>query len=217
MLRIDPRKITVIHHGIDSSFINREGTSTDRERSGPPYFLYVGLLKAHKNLGVLLKAFQNLKRKLEKESLKLEIIGTPDTKQPIVREWMNQIKDDSSISLRSNISDNELKKLYRNAIALVHPSLYEGFGFPLLEAMASKTPIIASHTASIPEVLGEDGALYFDPKSASELEHGLDQMLSSEALRHKLAEAGERRLPLFDWSVAAQQTVQVYESVLGKN
>jgi glycosyltransferase involved in cell wall biosynthesis len=217
MLRIDPKKITVIHHGIDSSFVNHEGALTSGERMDSPYFLYVGLLKAHKNLGVLLKAFQNLKRKLEIESLRLELIGMPDTKQSIVRDWLNQIKNDPSVSLRSNISDNELKKLYRNAVALVHPSLYEGFGFPLLEAMASKTPIITSRTASIPEVAGEDGALYFDPKSASELENCMEQVLDSEELRRQLARVGERRLPLFDWSISAQQTVQVYESVLGKN
>ena len=217
MLRIDPKKITVIHHGIDSSFVNREGTPHGNERIESPYFLYVGLLKAHKNLGILLEAFQNVKRELGIESLKLELIGTPDYKQPVVREWLERIKNDPSISLRSNISDLELKKLYRNAIALVHPSLCEGFGFPLLEAMASKTPIIASRSASIPEVVGEDGALYFDPKSTSELEFCLEQILSSEELRYKLAEVGQRRLPLFDWSVAAQKTVQVYESVLGKS
>ena len=217
MLRIDPKKITIIHHGIDSSFVNRDRIPQDREGSESPYFLYVGLLKAHKNVGVLLDAFQKLKQELDVESLKLELIGTPDLKQPLVREWVERIKNDPSISLRSNISDLELKKLYRNAMALVHPSLYEGFGFPLLEAMASKTPIIASRSASIPEVVGEDGALYFDPKSASELERCMEQMLSSEELREKLTEVGERRLPLFDWSVAAQKTVQVYESVLGKN
>ena len=213
MLRIDPKKISVIHHGIDPVFVGRE----ERPESEPPYLLYVGLIKAHKNLGVLLDAFQKVKRKLDLDPLKLELVGTADHKQPIVHGWLERIKNDPSVSLRSNISDNELKKLYRNATALVLPSLYEGFGFPLLEAMASRTPIIASLATSIPEVAGADAALYFDPKSSSELESCLEQILTSEELRNRLIQAGQKRLPLFDWDVAAQKTVQVYESALGKN
>ena len=83
--------------------------------------------------------------------------------------------------------------------------------------MASRRPIVASMTTSIPEVAGADAALYFDPKSASELESCLERILTSDELRDRLIQAGRKRLPLFDWDVAAQKTVQVYESVLGKN
>ena len=82
--------------------------------------------------------------------------------------------------------------------------------------MASHTPIVASRAASIPEVVGEDGALYFDPHSVSELEHCLEQVLTSQELRNQLTETGQKRLPLFDWNIAAQKTIRVYESVLGK-
>lgn len=217
MLRIHPQKITVVHHGIDPAFVSWE-VGSEKNRAGEnAYFLYVGLIKTHKNLGILLDAFQTIRQKLGIQPLKLELVGTPDTKQPVVRQWLERIKRDASISLRSNISDAELKTLYRNAVALVQPSLYEGFGFPLLEAMASRVPIIASRVASIPEVVGADGALYFDPRSASELEHCLEQVLASQEVRNKLIRAGQERLPLFDWDMAAQKTMQVYESVLGNN
>jgi glycosyltransferase involved in cell wall biosynthesis len=213
MLGINPKKITVIHHGIDPVFIGRE----EQPKTEEVYLLYVGLIKAHKNVGVLLDAFQKVKQSSEMESLKLELVGTVDHKQPMVRQWLERIKNDSSITLHSNISDNELKRLYRDAAALVFPSLYEGFGFPVLEAMASQTPVVASLATSIPEVAGADGALYFDPNSVSELTACLERILTSEELRNKLIRAGQKRLPLFDWDLAAQKTIQVYESVLGNN
>ena len=215
-LKVNPDKITVIHHGIDHSF---EISDADGEKYPPkePYFLYVGLIKAHKNIGILLEAFLKLRKEKNLPSLKLYLVGTPDLKQAIVREWLEMIHREPSISLMSGVDERKLKELYRNATALILPSLYEGFGFPLLEAMASQTPIIASRIASIPEVLGERAGLYFDPHSASELHACLEKILNRSDLRAQLIEEGLKRLRLFDWKVAAQKTERVYESVLGSN
>lgn len=214
-LGLKPDKIVVIHHGIDLNFLTQDKQSRDGIQE--PYFIYVGLIKAHKNLGVLLEAFSNLRRKLKDKRLRLCLIGRPDLKQEIVRNWMEKIKEDSGIIHKERVSEDELKPLYRNSVALVFPSLYEGFGFPLLEAMASRIPIIASMAASIPEVVGADAALYFDPRSPSELETCLERILASEELRSKLIQAAQKRLPLFDWETSARKTVRVYESVLGRN
>ncbi len=216
-LGIHPKKITVIHHGLDSDFLATSEKPSDVPQKRSTYFLYVGMLKAHKNVGTLIKAFQGLKKKLGSSSLKLFLIGTPDFKQKIVRKWLEIIAQEPDISLASKVSDSELKNFYRNAIALVFPSLCEGFGFPLLEAMASQTPIIASRVTSTPEVLGETAGLYFDPQSTFDLQNCMEQILENSDLRHHLVQEGLKRLMLFDWNSAAKKTEQIYESVLGSN
>lgn len=216
-LNVHPEKITVIHHGIDSAFLDSQKPAEQTTEKSAPYFLYVGLLKTHKNIGVLLDAFQKLKKKHAIPELRLQLIGKADTKQSVVRKWLEIIKGRSDISLVCGISDEELRNRYRNALAFVLPSLYEGFGFPLLEAAASKIPIIGARTSSIPEVMGEDAALYFDPYSASELESQMKRVLMDESLRDRLIQEGLKRLSLFDWQTASQKTVNVYESVLNSN
>jgi len=216
-LNVHPGKITVIYHGIDDTFLSPHLNPERNDQSSELYFLYVGLLKAHKNIGVLLKAFQQLKKEMKSENLKLRLVGVPDVRQLIVREWVETIREDSDISLVSNVSDQKLKELYRNARALIAPSLYEGFGFPILEAMALKTPVIAAHATSIPEILGEDAGLYFDPQSVPELVNKMRQLVSTDTLRKELAQRGVARISRFDWATAAKKTEQVYEHVLGFN
>ena len=215
-LRIDPNKITVIHHGIDSKFLRTNGGTKNAPETSKPYFLYVGLIKTHKNLGTLIEAFLAFKKKEILPKLELHLIGKPDLKQKIVRKWLERIKPEFDILLRDKISEEELISEYRNALALIFPSAYEGFGFPLLEAMASGTPIIAAHAASIPEIAGE-AALYFVPHSRSELENRMRQILNDATKRTELIAAGFNRLSLFDWKKAARETVNVYDSILSSN
>jgi len=210
-------KITVIHHGIDPSFLISEEKGNEISENRERYFLYVGLLKAHKNISVLLEAFRSLKNKLNLPDLKLRLVGVPDEKQKIVRQWLDAIKTQNDILLTKSVTDEQLKEFYRNAVALVLPSFYEGFGFPLLEAMAAQTPIIASHTASIPEVLGGTAGLLFDPYSALELQNCMERILMNSDLRQKLVQEGLKRLDFFNWDIAARKTEQVYDTVLGSN
>lgn len=211
-LKVPAHKIHTIHHGIDSDFI-----SSERDQSEPTvstsYFLFVGLLKAHKNIGILLNAFQYLKKKIKDIDFRLQLVGTPDLKQPIVCSWLKIINENPAISLVSNVSEIELKKMYRHALAFVFPSLLEGFGFPLLEAMASGVPVIASKTSSIPEVIGDAG-LYFDPNSEFELITAMEKILTGQSLRQTLIKKGADRVRQFTWSNCVEKTKKVYESVL---
>ncbi len=212
-LKVPPKKISVIYHGIDPVFLS-DGGRTVPEKKDAPYFIYVGLIKSHKNLGVLLKAFVNLRKKTGMGNLRLRIIGTPDRKQRLVRQWLNTISAEPNITIETGLHDEALKSVYSNALALIFPSLYEGFGFPLLEAMACKIPIIAARATSIPEVLGEYSGLYFDPQSESDLEHQMNKILSDNVLKDRLIREGSERLKLFNWNRAAKQTEEIYESVL---
>lgn len=216
-LRIDARKITVIHHGVDPRFNINLATKKNNGSEKEKYLLYVGLIKQHKNVGILIESFLRLKKRTGFENLKLRLVGKSDMKQKIVREWIYEINRNDDILLEPQVDEQRLIDLYHNAAVLVFPSLYEGFGFPLLEAMASRIPIVASRAASIPEILGEGAGLYFDPHSASELEQCLLKILQSSYLASRLIEDGSKRLKQFQWDKSAKMTEEVYESVLGSN
>jgi glycosyltransferase involved in cell wall biosynthesis len=213
---INPDKIHVIYHGINSELLcaKAETTNHNSEKKEKPYFLYVGLIKEHKNVGVLLKAFFWLREK--NPNISLRIVGKPDLKQRVVCEWFETIKNNPNVIHVDEVGDTELKKLYQNALALVFPSWLEGFGFPVLEAMALGTPIIAANASSIPEIVGQEAALLFDPHSASELHHRMERLLHNKNLRKQLVQKGKTRANAFNWHECVQKAEQVYDSVLGK-
>ena len=111
-----------------------------------------------------------------------------------------------------SVEEKRIRALYRGALALVYPSLYEGFGLPLVEAMASGTPVLASHEASMPEVLGGAGVL-LDPRDVSAWREALIRLLNDEALRTDLRARGLARAATFTWQRTARLTLDVYREV----
>jgi len=109
--------------------------------------------------------------------------------------------------------DNVLKSLYNNAIALIYPSLYEGFGLPVLEAMACGCPVISSNTSSLPEV-GGDASIYFDPTNAEELKFKIEDILTSTAVREKYKILGLERVRKFTWQQTALDTYEAYKNLV---
>lgn len=218
-LNVAAEKIEVIYHGIDPSFQHQDlqrNAGVKPENIHESYFLYVGLLKPHKNVGILLDAFQKIKKEQLASQLKLRLIGTPDLKHGIVRRWLDAIEANADIIFENNVSDEKLKMYYQNATALILPSFLEGFGFPLIEAMAAGCPLIVANSASLPEIAGE-AALYFDPNSEIELMNCMNILLKHEDKRQDLIKLGQKRLSLFNWSTAAKKTSKIYESLLGSN
>jgi glycosyltransferase involved in cell wall biosynthesis len=168
------------------------------------YVLAVGSLYPHKNLGILHSI------NWQKYDLKLCIVGeAPDTNaksfMKVVEEARNQ---PAHILYTGRRTDAEIKSLYTHAFAYVLPSLYEGFGFPPLEAMFCGCPVIASDRTSIPEVCG-DAALYFDPLSSESLRRAVDRIVTDDAMRKTLIENGYQRSNQFRWDRAAQQIMDV--------
>ena len=115
---------------------------------------------------------------------------------------------DDSIVFTGFISDSKLNELYKNAFCFVLPSLYEGFGLPILEAMSKKCPVIASFTSSLPEIGGE-ACLYFDPKNYEELTEKLQKLKESAALRNELIQKGTERVKAFSWEQCAKETLEL--------
>ncbi|MBI2051188.1 glycosyltransferase family 4 protein [Candidatus Roizmanbacteria bacterium] len=183
---------------------------SSRFKISAPYLLYVGTLQPRKNLTTLIKAFEMFKK--TNPEFKLVIAGK---KGWLYKHIFQTVKD---LSLRKDVvftgyvSDEELARFYRNAFCLVHPSLYEGFGIPILEAMSYDCPVIASNTSSLPEV-GGDACLYFDPQNVGELFKKLLLLSENQTKRLELIQKGRQRIKLFSWEKCATQTLDILKNV----
>ncbi len=210
-------KITVIYEGVDPAFKPCETPVLLKEirvkhRLPEKFFLYVGLLKPHKNVLWLARLFRRLHCE-KKISAPLVIVGKKDRAyRPGFEELGALSREDAVIYLEQTTGD-DLKKLYQGALALVHPSLYEGFGLTLLESMASGTPVIAFNTASIPEVAGDAGIL-LRPNDEDAMTRTLIEMEQSETLRAQYRAKGLAQVKKFDWKKTAEETLRVYREVL---
>lgn len=175
-----------------------------------PYYLYVGSRFIHKNFDGLLKALASVVS--VQPEVALCVVGAAFTKPE--QRLITALKLADHIEHYGYLSDRHLAKLYRCSIALVYPSLYEGFGLPLLEAMSCGTAVIASNVSSIPEVVGHAGLL-FDPGSRDELTDSLLLLLNNPAERELLVAKGRKRSQDFNWDKTVSKTLKIYRSVSG--
>jgi glycosyltransferase involved in cell wall biosynthesis len=176
-----------------------------------PYILNVGTLEPRKNLEGLLRAFAKAKRKGIPHTL--VITGAGGWGESRLAQLPTELGIADSVLFTGFVTDEALPHLYANADFFVYPSLYEGFGLPVLEAMACGTPVIASNTSSIPEVAGDAGILV-DPSSEGELVAAMMQLAGDGRLRDDLKKRGINRAASFSWERTAQETFAVYGKVL---
>lgn len=202
---IDEKKISVTH--LANSLLP---TSMTKKVITKPYFLYVGSRKRYKNFKTLLKAYS----KIERIKKNFDIICFGGGK--FIKEEFDRMKkykiDFNSIHFFSG-SDKLLVDLYSNAEALIYPSIYEGFGIPILEAMSCGCPVISSNSSSLPEVYG-NAALTFSPISYEELMHSLEKITSENNLRKILISKGYKREKEFSWKKCALETSNIYKSLI---
>ncbi len=200
-------KVEVIYNGLSEYFF--EGESIEKEN----IILYVGSLNERKNFSSVIKAFKKVPKNY---GYKLTMVGNFSQNFSINeknRQVLEEIKNDKNIILKSNLTLEELKKLYQKAKIFIYPSFYEGFGFPLLEAMASKTPVITSNISSMPEICG-NAALYVDPYNQKEIEEKLIHLIKNESLQKELQEKGYKRASLFRWERTAKNYLNLFEKIL---
>lgn len=207
-LGVPPGKITVAHLGLEDSWpVDAPG---HREDDGVPYLLYVGNVKPNKNLSALLKAFAQVQDRIPHRLLlagRIRGFGTGD--EAVIRA-AESFGD--RVRFTGEISDSELISLYAGATALVLPSLYEGFGLPLLEAMQLGCPVLASTAGSLPEI-GSDAALYFDPRNPLSLAARLLE-IQDDGVLETLRTAGRERITHFSYARCAAQTAEVLNRLL---
>jgi alpha-1,3-rhamnosyl/mannosyltransferase len=164
-------------------------------------------VEPRKNLVTLLDAYARLKKQLEASCPPLVIVGRKGWNCDDILGYMSELE--GAVRFLGHVSDEELIALYQMAICLVFPSLYEGFGLPVLEAMAAGCPVIASMTSSLPEVAGTAGLLV-DPLNAQEIAMAMQQVLQNEDLRARMIRDGRIWASLFSWSKTAGMTREVY-------
>jgi glycosyltransferase involved in cell wall biosynthesis len=216
---IDESKILVIPNGIDSS-MTRELTREEIERVKQRFqltgrnALFVGNIKPHKNVERLIAAMALLRRDPAFSDVTLIVVGDDISKYPSLRRRVEEHGLRSHVRFFGFVPEMTLVALYRAAEIFVFPSLYEGFGFPPLEAMANGTPVVTSKISSLPEVVGE-AALTVDPYSTEEIAFAMKTLLGDEALRARLSASGRERARLFSWEKAVSQIHAAYMRALG--
>ncbi len=216
----DPQRITPIPLGLDSSL--REMSEVELEpafaKIRTPYalpksfFLYVGLMKPHKNVLWLVKTFRKLKAE-GKVRAALILVGRKDKRYPKEYKELENLTSTPDVIHLPEVACDELRVLYNQALALIHPSLYEGFGLTPLEAMACGTPVITTRSASLPEVVG-DAAIQIEMETENPLRDAIIRMELDAELRESLRRKGLERVKLFSWKETARKTAEVYEKVL---
>jgi alpha-1,3-rhamnosyl/mannosyltransferase len=215
-------RIAVIPLGVGEPFLIPPGATppgrVGRKPQAPspepraPFVLHVGDLHERRNLGTALRAVLDVRRRhREWRDLRLVLAGVDRGLWPALQRVA--VDDPGAVEHVTCPSDLDLAALYRAAAALIYPSRYEGFGLPILEAMACGTPVIAARAASIPEVAG-DAALLLDPDDTGGFADALEQVLGSTGMRERLSAAGRARAAGFTWSRTAQLTLDLYRGVL---
>jgi len=215
LFNVRPEKIVVVYNAIDEHFRtepSEEHVARVRERYqlDHKFVLYVGNIKPHKNLVRLIEAFSQLRR--DHDDLKLLIIGDEISKLPALRRAVHSHKLHKHVRFLGYLKDDTLSVLYRLASVFVFPSLYEGFGLPPLEAMASGTPVVTSNISSLPEVTG-DAAVLVDPYDVDSIVDGMRRVLDDPALAAELSRRGLIRAREFSWERSVEKTLAVYRDV----
>jgi glycosyltransferase involved in cell wall biosynthesis len=201
---IDDNKIEVIYHS--NSIYSPDDNKYDDDKSFKKYFIFVGKRVHYKNFYFFISAISDI---LLREDIKVICVGA----NAFNNKEINYYKQ---IGLQNNIlyvkaNDKELSNLYKNALGLIYPSLYEGFGIPVLEAFSNQCPCLLSNTPALLEV-AQDAALYFSAKKVSEIRAVVERFLQSDSLRKELIEKGLKRAKDFSWEKTAQQTFDVYKN-----
>ncbi len=207
ILEIDPHKITVIPHGF--SVLPQSSNSNIQSYSNRPYILYVGQRQKHKNFLTLLQAYASSEQ-LKKTVNLVCFGGNPISSEEY--DMIHQLGIPGSQIIYLTGDDQKLSELYRHASAFVFPSLYEGFGMPVLEAMALDCPVVCSNTSSLPEVAG-NAAEFFDPYSKESIANALERVLFLSGRRTTLIQLGKQQIKKFSWDKCAERTYAVYSEL----
>jgi len=179
-----------------------------------PYILHVGTIEPRKNLTVLIEAFEQLKQNANQQ-LQLVLVGKKGWKSENVFTTIKNSPYKKYIKVLGYVERNALIALYSSTEAFVYPSLFEGFGLPLVEAMACGSPIISSSATCLPEIVGNAG-LFFSPTSSTELKTQLLKILENAAQRNKMRQLSIQQAAKFNWEATAQKTLTVFHELMKK-
>jgi len=203
LLDVPEEKVSVIHHATSLTY---SGGPRVHEK---PYLLFVGARSGYKNFTRFLEAAAGV---LLRQGVEVVCVGGGSFSQDEIA-LIRSLHLSGRVTLRDAGSPGALANLYHFAQALCYPSLYEGFGFPLLEAFACECPVAAGRTSSLPEVAG-DAAAWFEPESVSSIRAAIERILTDDTERRRLIASGTERVRAFSWNESARKTLEVYQQAL---
>ena len=214
---VSEKKVAVVYPGIRQvSSIEYPVLSMNRlrEKYGikEDYILFVGTLQPRKNVEKLIEAFSVVKNK----NLQLVVVGKKGWMYEDILSAPEKYGVSERVKFLENVSDEDLPSFYKEAICFILPSLYEGFGLPILEAMKYGCPVITSNVSSLPEA-GGDAAVYFNPESTEEIAEKIEKVISSEKLREEMIKKGYEQIKKFSWEKTAKETLKVLEELGGQS
>ncbi|MGA2327091.1 MAG: glycosyltransferase family 1 protein [Bryobacteraceae bacterium] len=215
ILRLPPQKVVVIHHGVPDSYfgVPSEAVNAARGKYGlaRSYALFVGTIEPRKNLGGLLDAWAGLSGSLRQE-FELVVAGPAGWGD---RATLHRLRSGPPrVRYLGYVAEADLPGLTAGATAFLYPSLYEGFGFPVAQAMAAGVPVLTSNLSSLPEI-ASGAALLVDPRSVGEIRSGLERLLLSPALREDLGRIGSAQAQRYRWQVCAGKSLDFFRRLAG--
>jgi glycosyltransferase involved in cell wall biosynthesis len=236
ILGVPPDRVRVVYNAPDPAFFAHRPVA-DARAAGPdreaferqrileryqihyPFLLYAGNIRPQKNVPRLVEAFAVVRDELSShpvfKDLRLIIIGDEISRYPSVRRAVIQSRVEHAVRFLGFVPFDTLRNFYEAAAAFVFPSLYEGFGLPPLEAMASGTPVVASGVSSLPEVVA-DAAVVVNPENVFDIAHGIRAVLVNDDLRRSLIKRGREQAAKFSWERTARQVLDIYREVARK-
>jgi glycosyltransferase involved in cell wall biosynthesis len=204
--KLAPEKITVVHNGANISYHSISDLDKYQIRlqytGGKQFFIYIGNIFRKKNIYNLLKAFEIFK-KTDDTEMKLILVGCSLNKKYSFTKFFKGLKQQNNIVLLPRLEPEQLNKVLASSVALLYPSLYEGFGLSILEAFHSETAVISSNISSMPEVAG-NAALYCNPFEPEDIAKQMVKIILTPGLREKLIENGKKQREKFSWDKTAE-------------
>ena len=214
-------KMSVVYPGVRSIFRPLEPTVVNDARhrygvSDQPYVLTVGFLDPRKNVLGHVRAFEKLALNRQFRDLQLVLVGPESSETSRILANLAHAQSRDRIHVTGFIPDDDLVALLNGASVFLYCSMYEGFGFPVLEAMACGTPVVTSNTTSLPEISG-DAAILVDPENSDRIADGIESLLTDSALREQLKVRGFERARQFSWTKCAQEHLELYRECYSAN
>jgi glycosyltransferase involved in cell wall biosynthesis len=214
MFKVNPQKVKVILEGVeDYNKIEIDETKIGKRfKFNEPYFLFISTLEPRKNIGRLIEAFDMFLKENNDKNYKLVLAGKKGWKYESIFEKIKNLGLEDKVIYLGYVSLEEKIYLLKNSLTFVFPSLYEGFGLPILEAMNLGVPIITSNIASIPELV-IDNAILVDPKKTDSIKKAMLKMVKDKDLRERLSQKGKGIAANFTWQETARRTLSLYEKL----
>lgn len=209
--KVPDSKVDVVYPGIKNLMKSNKKLDLSTWGIKEDYILFVSTLQPRKNIERLIEAFS----KLKKDNLQLVIVGKRGWLYEDILAAPKKFGVEKEVVFLDFVSDEDLPVLYENAQCFVMPSLYEGFGLPILEAMKYDCPVVTSNVSSLPEV-GGDAALYFDPYNTDEIKEKIEKVLTDAKLRKTMIEKGREQVKKFNWEKSAEKVLSILKEVAGK-